>query len=181
MQETDVIFQHLDDCVERIIEIVKSVDSFSHVASNEMSFADINEGLESTLVLLKNQYKYNIEIVKELGNLPDIKCFPGKLNQVFVNLITNAIQSIKDRGTIWIKTYKEENFVKVSIKDSGIGIPENKLSEIFDSFYTTKPVGEGTGLGLAISKNIIDEHNGSIEVYSKLNVGTEFIITLPML
>ncbi len=180
VQEMGVIFEHLKDCVERISEIVKSVDSFSHVAGDEMSFADINEGIESTLVLLKNQYKYNIEIVKELGDLPDIKCFPGKLNQVFVNLITNAIQAIEDRGTIWIKTYKDNNFLKISIKDSGLGIPEDKLSEIFDSFYTTKPAGEGTGLGLAISKNIIDEHNGSIDVYSELNVGTEFIITLPI-
>jgi two-component system NtrC family sensor kinase len=107
-------------------------------------------------------------------------CFPGKLNQVFVNITANAIQAIEDKGKIWITTSQENDFVKISIKDSGVGIPEDKLTEIFNSFYTTKPAGEGTGLGLAISKNIIDEHNGSIEVYSELNVGTEFIITLPI-
>jgi two-component system NtrC family sensor kinase len=95
-------------------------------------------------------------------------CFPGKLNQVFVNIISNAIQAIEKEGTINIKTFTQDNNIKISIKDTGKGIEKSKLKTIFEPFYTTKPIGEGSGLGLAISKNIIDEHKGEIEVFQNL-------------
>ncbi|MCB2195203.1 MAG: transporter substrate-binding domain-containing protein [Bacteroidetes bacterium] len=180
-KESPIILKHMQEGVDRINEITQSLNSFSRISNNEKTLADINEGIELSLILLKNQYKYDIEIIKNLNKLPKIKCFPGKLNQVFVNIIANAIQSIDDTGTIWISTTYENNMVKISIRDSGCGIEADKLKKIFDSFYTTKPVDQGTGLGLAISKNIIDEHNGNIEVKSQVGIGTEFIITIPFI
>lgn len=178
-KESHIVLKHMQEGVDRITEITQSLNSFSRISDHEKTLADVNEGIELSLVLLKNQYKYDIEIVKDLNALPKIRCFPGKLNQVFVNIIANAIQSIDDTGTIWISTTSENNSVKISIRDSGCGIEKDKLQNIFDSFYTTKPVGTGTGLGLAITKNIIDEHNGTIEVKSQPGVGTEFVVTIP--
>lgn len=178
--ESPSIIKHIEDGVDRINEITNSLNSFSRIASNEKTLLDINEGIESSLILLKNQYKYDIEIVKKLEHLPKIKAYSGKLNQVFVNIIANAIQAIEKKGTIWISTFLENDVIKISIRDNGSGIEKDKLNKIFESFYTTKPEGEGTGLGLAISKNIIDEHNGSIDVKSEKGIGTEFIISLPI-
>lgn len=167
--------------VDNIEEITKSLNTLSYFSGDTKALTNVNQGIESTLVLLRNQYKYTIEIIKELGNIPEIKCFPGKLNQVFVNIISNAIHAIKNEGSIYIKTFVENNFLIISIKDSGTGIDNNSLEHIFDPFFTTKPIGEGTGLGLTISKNIISEHDGKIEVKSIKGKGTEFIISLPML
>jgi signal transduction histidine kinase len=164
---------------DRILEITKSLAVFSRSAADEREETDINSCLESTLVLLRNQYKYTVEIVKEYGTIPLVKCVTGKINQVFVNIVANAIQAIPQKGKITIKTFAENGSVKISIKDTGTGIKEENLKTIFEPFFTTKPVGEGTGLGLAISKKIIDEHKGSILVFSKLGEGTEFVIGLP--
>jgi signal transduction histidine kinase len=165
---------------DRILEITKSLAVFSRSAADEREETDINSCLESTLVLLRNQYKYTVEIVKEYGTIPLVKCVTGKINQVFVNIVANAIQAIPQKGKITIKTCAENGEVKISIKDTGTGIKEENLKTIFEPFFTTKPVGEGTGLGLAISKKIIDEHKGTIQVFSKLGEGTEFVIGLPM-
>lgn len=167
--------------VDNIEEITKSLNTLSYFSGDTKVLTNINQGIESTLVLLRNQYKYTIEIIKELGDIPEIKCFPGKLNQVFVNIISNAIHAIKNKGSIIIKTYVKGNFLIISIKDSGTGIDNDSLENIFYPFFTTKPIGEGTGLGLTISKNIIKEHDGKIEVKSKKDEGTEFLISLPIL
>jgi len=178
--ECESLTKTVGEGIENIHEITKSLNTFSYFAGKEMVLGDINKGIKSTLVLLRSQYKYNIEIIENLNNIPKIKCFPGKLNQIYVNLISNAIQAIEDKGTITIKTFIENGFTKISIKDTGKGMSDDEVKNIFDAFYTTKPIGKGTGLGLAITKNIINEHNGSIEVKSEKGIGTEFIVSLPL-
>ncbi|MCH7477122.1 MAG: GHKL domain-containing protein, partial [SAR324 cluster bacterium] len=108
------------------------------------------------------------------------ECYPQQLNQVFLNLLVNAAQAIKDRGEIVISTEMENNHVVVKIKDDGRGIPPEQLSHIFEPFYTTKKIGEGTGLGLSVSYNIIQKHHGTMEVKSEVGKGTEFTIRLPV-
>lgn len=179
--ECDSLSKSIAEGAESIHEITKSLNNFSYFSGKEKVLADVNKGLESTLVLLKNQYKYKAEVEIDLGKLPEIKCFPGKLNQVYVNLISNATQAIEDQGKIEISTFLENNFVVISIKDNGKGMSKDQLDKIFNPFYTTKPIGKGTGLGLPISKNIIDEHEGRIIVDSEQGVGTEFKIYLPII
>ena len=142
--------------------------------------ADIHEGLDSTLVLLRNRYKKRIEIHKQYGKLPKAECYPGQLNQVFMNLLSNAIDAIEDKGTITIRTSKSSGSIRIRIKDDGKGIPEDIRPRIFEPFFTTKEVGEGTGLGLSISHGIIEKHKGSIEVISEVGKGSEFVIELPI-
>jgi signal transduction histidine kinase len=167
----------------RTMEIVKGLRTFSRLDEEERKVADIHEGIDSTLILLQNKYKNRIEIKKYYD--PELKPFahyPGQLNQVFMNLISNAIQAIPEErtdGKIEIYTEDKQENVVIRIKDNGVGIPEDKLQRIFEPFFTTKPVGVGTGLGLAIVHSIIDKHGGQIEVHSEVGKGTEFIIVLP--
>jgi len=138
------------------------------------------------LVLVKNTFPDHLQVIKEFSELPLVECLPGKINQVFMNLITNAVQAIKskepkdEQGVLTIKTWQDGDNAKVSIKDSGTGMPDEVKAKIFEPFFTTKDVGEGTGLGLSIVFRIIENHNGNIDVITKLNQGTEFIITLPI-
>ncbi len=145
-----------------------------------LKMADIHEGLDSTLILLRNKYKERIEIKKHYGDIPEIECYPGQLNQVFMNILSNAIDAIVEKGTITISTSKSNGSIRVSIKDTGRGIPEDIQSKIFEPFFTTKEVGQGTGLGLSICHSIIEKHNGSIQVKSEIGKGTEFEIMLPV-
>ena len=140
----------------------------------------MNECLESTLTLLHSSYKNRIEIIKQYSDLPEIDCFPGQINQVFMNILSNAIQAIPAEGKIFIKTWHDEKNVKISIKDTGAGMTDEVRKKIFDPFFTTKDVGKGTGLGLSISFGIIQKHNGEIEVFSKSGDGTEFVIRIPI-
>jgi signal transduction histidine kinase len=131
--------------------------------------------------LLSNAFKNRIEIEKDYDeNLQSIECYPGQLNQVFMNLINNAIQAIEGPGKITIKTRKIRNRAVIWISDTGKGIPKDHLTRIFDPFFTTKEVGEGTGLGLSISYGIIQQHQGEIRVNSKPGKGTTFKIALPV-
>jgi signal transduction histidine kinase len=154
--------------------------NFSRLDESDKKLSDINEGIESTLLMLRNQLKNRIEVIKEFGSIPQILCYPGKLNQVFMNILNNASQSIEGEGEIIISTTYGNKNVFISIKDSGKGMSKKIMDHIFEPFYTTKDVGKGTGLGLSISYGIVQEHNGKIEVKSELNKGTEFIITLPV-
>jgi two-component system NtrC family sensor kinase len=174
------LFESIKKGSKQIIEIAHGFNSFSIKANTEKQSYNLNSGIESTLVLLRNQYKYNIELVTDFGKIPEVKCFAGKINQVFLNIITNAIQAIEKKGEIHISTYLDNGYVKISIKDNGIGMEKEKQEKIFTPFFTTKSIDKGTGLGLAISKNIIEEHDGEIEVKSEPNVGTEFIVSLPI-
>ncbi len=166
---------------DRTAEIVKGLRSFSRIDKGEMKYANIHEGIDMTLILLKNSYKNHIEIVKNYDeNLTALKCYPGKMNQVFLNLLSNAIDAIPDKGTIWITTKKEENKAIIKVKDNGSGISKEAEAKLYDPFFTTKPVGQGTGLGLSITYGIIKEHNGEIKVNSKPGQGSEFLIILPL-
>jgi signal transduction histidine kinase len=127
-----------------------------------------------------NELKYKCHVKKELGEIPVIQCYPGQLNQVFMNLFMNAVQSISEKGEISISTSATEKEIVITISDTGIGIPKENLTRIFDPFFTTKPVGIGTGLGLAISAGIIKKHLGTINVYSVVDKGSTFTISLPV-
>lgn len=180
LQEVEDLLKGIEEGAVRTAEIVKGLRNFSRLDQHAVKKASINEGLESTLTLLHSTYKDRIEIIKNLGNIPEVVCFPGQINQVFMNLLSNAIQAIPGNGQIFVTTAEAGDKVRISIKDTGGGIPENIRSKIFDPFFTTKDVGKGTGLGLSISYGIIQKHNGTIAVESEPGKGSEFIITLPI-
>lgn len=181
LKEVDDLLRGIEEGAARTAEIVKGLRNFSRLDQDALKKASLNEGIESTLTLLHSTYKDRIDIVKNLGNLPEVECFPGQINQVFMNLLSNAIQAIPGTGSIFVSTQLMANDkVSISIKDTGSGIPDEIRSKIFDPFFTTKDVGKGTGLGLSISYGIIQKHHGSIEVLSETGVGSTFIITLPV-
>jgi two-component system NtrC family sensor kinase len=145
---------------------VRSLKNFARLDEAERKTVNIHDGIESTLTLLQHQLKNRISIVKEFSPVPDIECFPNQLNQVFMNILVNAAQAIEDRGTIVVKTSNTGDKIKVSISDSGKGIPPENLSKIFDPGFTTKGEGVGTGLGLSICHRIVQDHHGTIGVES---------------
>ena len=169
---------------ERTSSIIKGLSLFSRADDDKLVMADINESLESTLLLLSYQFKNRVNIVKTFGKIPLVQCYPVKLSQVFVNILINAVHAIEDKGTITISTdiaiVDGEDFVKVSISDTGKGMSEKIMKKIFDPFFTSKEVGVGTGLGLSISHGIIEDHKGCIEVESEEGKGSTFIIYLPL-
>ncbi len=165
------------EAIERINRLVVSLRKFVRLDEADLQEADINKELDLTLDLIRHETKNRIIIVKNYGEIPPIKCYPNMLNQVFMNILVNAAQSIENTGEITIDTIFENNNLVVKIKDTGCGIKEPE--KIFFAGYTTKGVGVGTGLGLAISQKIIEKHEGKIEVNSKINNGSEFIITIP--
>ncbi len=164
---------------KRILEIVKSLRNFARIDESEFKEADIHAGIDSTLILLGSRTKNKIDIVKDYGTIPQISCYPNQLNQVFMNLLVNAIDAIPGEGTIWISTYLDEDYVNISIRDSGKGIPEDVKKKIFDPGYTTKGAGVGTGLGLSIVYKIIEKHKGKITVNSEVGKGTKLIVHIP--
>ena len=166
------------EAVNRISNIVTSLKKFVRLDEAELQEADINKELDLTLELIRHETKNRIEVIKNYGAIPVIKCFPNMLNQVFTNILINACQAIEDKGKITITTeYKDKKLV-VKIKDTGKGIPQNQLNKIFSAGFTTKGVGVGTGLGLAICTKIIEKHKGEITVNSEVGKGSEFIITI---
>lgn len=165
---------------ERIIKIVQSLKDFARLDMQEFQEADINEGIESTLSLLDHKFKSRISVVKKFEEIPKILCHPNQLNQVFMNIITNASEAIKDKGIITIKTSREKERIIVQISDNGVGIEDGNLEKIFNPGFTTRGVGIGTGLGLSISYRIIKAHKGDMDVRSELGKGTDFILTIPI-
>ena len=165
------------EAIARINRLVVSLRKFVRLDEAELQDADINKEIDLTLDLIRHETKNRIQVVKNYGNLPPIKCYPNMLNQVFMNILVNASQAIDGVGTITIDTLQDEKNLVVKIKDTGSGIAEPE--KIFFAGYTTKGVGVGTGLGLAISQKIIEKHNGKIEVFTKINKGSEFVITIP--
>jgi signal transduction histidine kinase len=178
---------------QRIREIVASLRNFSRMDEAQMKEVDIHEGIDSTLMILEHRIKAKtdrsrIKIIKDYGNFPKIECYPGQLNQVFMNILANALDALEERigdnnsPTICIKTELVGcKQVKISISDNGKGIPENIKTRLFDPFFTTKPVGKGTGMGLSISYQIVvEKHCGSLDCISAPGEGTEFAIAIPM-
>ncbi|MBD1927170.1 HAMP domain-containing protein [Trichocoleus sp. FACHB-90] len=172
--------------VDRIRQIVVSLRNFSRLDESEMKSVDIHEGINSTLLILNNRLKHEIQVINEYGDLPLIECYPAQLNQVFMNIISNAIDALLEESTqpskqIIIQTQRIDfSHIQVGIKDNGMGIPPEIRDKLFDPFFTTKPVGKGTGLGLSISYQIIEKHRGKIDVISAIGQGTEFAVTLPI-
>ncbi len=166
--------------LQRVKRIVQDLKDFSHVGETEMQWANLEDGLESTLNVVWNELKYKAEVIKDYGNIPEVECIPSQLNQVFMNLLVNAGHAIKEKGTITLRTRQDGDEVCVEVSDTGFGIPPEIINRIFDPFFTTKPVGTGTGLGLSITHGIIRKHNGRIEVTSEPGKGTTFRVFIPM-
>lgn len=185
LEELEGIIHGIEDGAKRTAEIVSSLRNFSRLDESDLKRADINDGINSTLKLIKIKLG-NIKLVKKLGKTPEIECYPGKLNQLFLNLIDNAIFAVKAKhqkskdGEIIIETYVENNFLIIKISDNGTGMNQETKNKIFEPFFTTKDVGEGTGLGLSIVHGIIETHKAKIDVTSQLGIGTEFKIKLPV-
>jgi|WetSurSiteA1Bulk_404760.scaffolds.fasta_scaffold00015_14 predicted ATPase/signal transduction histidine kinase len=180
IREINKLISSIKNGTKRTTEIVKGLRTFSRMDTDILKIADIHEGLDSTLILLHNRYKDRIDIIRNYGDVPQIECYPGQLNQVFMNILSNAIDAIDSRGKITITTTNINGMIRISIKDNGRGIPENLIEKIFEPFYTTKAIGKGTGLGLSISHGIIEKLRGRIEVHSIVGEGTEFAIILPV-
>ena len=186
-EEIDQLLNGIGEGASRTAEIVKGLRIFSRLDEDDLKKANINEGLESTLVITNNLLNNLIKIEKNYSGLPLIECYPGKLNQVFLNIISNAIYAIKKKfgdsegGILSISTSFDETNLFIKIADNGIGMDDNTKKKLFEPFFTTKDVGEGTGLGLSIAYNTMIKHNGQIEVNSELGKGTEFILILPLI
>ena len=188
LEGVTVLSNNIKVGAKKTADIIRSLRIFSRSDNDKLALADINENIDSTLILLHSQYKDRIEIIKKYDKLPMLKCFPGKLNQVFMNLLANAIQAISGNGEIIIKTlympsgnfdFKKE-CIFISIQDNGLGIPLEIQNKIFEPFFTTKEIGKGTGLGLSISYGIIEQHKGKMEFSSEEGKGTEFKIYIPI-
>lgn len=183
--EVDFLLKGMHEGAYRTAEIVKSLRIFSRVDEDSLKFADINEGLESTLVILNSVVKEGVAVDKKYGELPLVECYPGKLNQVFLNIITNALYAISKKfdgnsgGILEIKTEADTENIYISIRDNGIGMPTEVKEKIFEPFFTTKEVGEGTGLGMSIAYNTIKKHQGEIKIESSVGEGVKFLIVLP--
>ncbi len=184
LEKINVIPELLSDIklgAERATEVVKGLRTFSRLDQNEKKPYDIHEGLDSSIMLLQNKVTDKITIIKKYDTgIGLIKCFPSQLNQVFLNIISNAIEALEGKGRITIQTSIPYGKVVISIKDNGVGMNKKTKNRIFDPFYTTKEVGKGVGLGLSISYGIIEKHGGEILVISTPKQGTEFRIKLPL-
>jgi signal transduction histidine kinase/ligand-binding sensor domain-containing protein len=179
-QDVPQLLEEADEGVARVQKIVHDLRDFSRLDEHEWLWADLHQGLESTLSIVAHEIKYKAELVREYGELPSIECLPSQLNQVFLNLLVNAAQAIDGRGRITIRTGVDADGVWVQVADTGQGIAAAHLGRVFEPFFTTKPVGSGTGLGLSVSYGIVRTHGGTIEVASEWGVGTQFTVHLPI-
>ncbi|MGE0200153.1 MAG: sensor histidine kinase [Candidatus Melainabacteria bacterium] len=180
LADLDILLKESSEGINRVKDIVINLKSFARIDEAEEKEADINECLESALKIVWNELKYKCIVERDMGELPKLWCYPGQLNQVFMNLLINAAQAIPEKGRIGVRSRFDNGNIVISIQDSGSGIPEEQLSKIFNPFFTTKPPGKGTGLGLSIVYSIIETHEGNIEVDSVQGQGTTFTITLPL-
>ncbi|AFZ08309.1 integral membrane sensor signal transduction histidine kinase [Oscillatoria nigro-viridis PCC 7112] len=188
------VIHSMKNGADRIRQIVLSLRNFSRLDESQLKLANIHEGIDSTLVILNQRLEQRIAVIKEYGDLPLVKCYPALLNQVFMNIIENAIAALEEgkinsknlscgtqQPTIWIHTkIIDSEMVRIGIRDNGTGIPPELINKVFDPFFTTKDVGKGTGLGLTVCYQMIEKHKGNLEVFSELGEGAEFLITLPI-
>ena len=182
-EDIPALLRESTEGIVRVKKIVADLKDFSRIdIKNEWEWADLRTGLDSTLNVVSNEIKYRADVVKDYGDLPQVRCLPSQLNQVFMNLLVNAAQATPEntRGTITLRCGTESAGVWVEVSDTGTGIPAENLKRIFDPFFTTKPVGKGTGLGLSLAYGIVQKHGGLIDVMSEFGVGTTFRISLPI-
>jgi signal transduction histidine kinase len=171
---------------ERIQQIILSLRNFCHLDEAEIKQVDIHQEIDNTLLILVHRINQEIELTKQYDSLPLIECYPAQLNQVFMNILSNAIDELLNQDRLFkakleIRTkLVNEHQVEIRIWDNGPGIAPEIKDKIFDPFFTTKPVGKGTGMGLAISYQVVEKHCGKIEVFSELGQGAEFVVTLPV-
>jgi signal transduction histidine kinase len=170
------------DGTNRVTKIVMNLRSFSRMDQADRQEVDLHEEIDRTLGLMEQRFKDGITVERNYGALPKVACYPGRLNQVFLNLLINACDVLDDRGggKITLTTRRTDQGVRLEFHDDGPGIPPEVQSRIFDPFFTTKPVGKGTGLGLSLSHTTIDRHGGRIWVHSAPGDGTTFVIDLPL-
>ncbi|KOR33420.1 ATPase [Achromatium sp. WMS3] len=180
LEDMEQLFTDTFYGVDQISEIVVNLKNFSRLDQAAVANININNCIESSLVIAKNVLKHKCDINKEFGDIPAISCSPSQINQVFLNLLTNAAHAMDTKGTITLTTWSEDNCVYARVADTGKGIPEDTLSKIFDPFFTTKPIGQGTGLGLSIVYSIVEQHHGEIRVNSTIGQGTQFTLSLPI-
>jgi len=185
--DIDYILNDVNDLIgesiegtSRIRDIVQNLKNFAHPGEGKIKSADINKCIESTLNIVWNELKYKVTVIKNIENLPEVKCYPQQLNQVFMNIFVNAAQAIEQQGEIRISTQVNNGHIEIKISDTGKGIPKKNLPKIFDPFFTTKEVGKGTGLGMNVAYNIIEKHKGAINVESTVGKGTTFTIRIPL-
>jgi len=179
LAELDTVFADTLHGMEQIGELVLGLKDFSRLEEVLSDDVALNDCVESTLLIARSTLKYKVDVVKQLTELPRIRCAPSQVNQVLLNLFTNAAQAIPEQGRLFIRTWCDAQWVYVSVQDTGSGIAPEHLGKIFEPFFTTKPPGQGTGLGLYISYQIVQRHHGRIQVGSKVGVGTRFVIALP--
>lgn len=181
--EIGTLLNGIEDGARRTAEIVSGLKNFSRLDESDIKEANINEGIESTLILLRSSIQKNTEVITNLGPLPIIECFPGKLNQVFMNILTNAIYAISkkdysEKSKLTITTFEKDNQVHVIFEDTGIGMTQEVKEKVFEPFFTTKDVGEGTGLGMSIVFKIVESHHAKMEIESEPGKGTKIELIL---
>jgi signal transduction histidine kinase len=185
IDEIDGLLEDGTHGIDQISEIVLNLKNFSRLDREKIADFSVEAGLDSTLLLARNVLKNGVQIRKDYGRVPDVSGSPSQINQVFLNIITNAVQAMPARAepsviTLRTSVSDEGDMVQVEIQDNGSGIPQDVVPHIFDPFYTTKPIGQGTGMGLSISYKIIQAHGGRILVDTAQGVGTVFTILLPL-
>ncbi len=184
VKDVNVLLEENNEGIERVKRIVQDLRTFSRADISEVGSVDLNDCMDSTINIVINELKYSAELKRDYGDLPKVECNIQQISQVFMNLLINAAHSIQakgeDVGEITITSWFDEASTFVSVSDTGCGIPHDRLSKIFDAFYTTKDVGKGTGLGLSISFGIVRKHGGEITVASEVGVGTTFTMRLPI-
>jgi two-component system NtrC family sensor kinase len=179
LSDISKLVQESLDGAERINAIVADLKDFVHPGKHEPEAVDLNQCIESTLNVVRNELKYKADVIKEFGELPEIQCVRNQIHQVIMNLLVNAAQAIEEKGEIRIHTENSDGWAEITISDNGMGIANEDLEQIFKPFFTTKEIGKGTGLGLHLSDKIIREHGGTINVYSRPGAGTSFTIRIP--
>ena len=184
--EISHLIKGIEDGADRTAEIVRGLRTFSRLDESELKTANVHDGLDSTIVLIRNNIPYYVQVKKQFNANGEIECYPGKLNQVFMNIITNGLQAItakqdrtEDESITIITNDIDNDRIEIRIKDTGVGMTEDVKHRVFEPFFTTKDVGEGTGLGMAIVFKIIEKHHGKIDIVSSPGNGAEFVITLP--
>jgi two-component system, NtrC family, sensor kinase len=182
-KEIDTLLNGIEDGAKRTAEIVAGLKNFSRLDESDLKEANINDGVQSTLILIRSSIPQNVNIITELGDLPYIECYPGKLNQVFMNLLTNSIYALKQKGgeeqqTLRITTYERHDKIYAEFEDTGIGMTDQVKQRIFEPFFTTKDVGEGTGLGMSIVFKIVESHHAKMEIDSHPGEGTTITLIL---